>query len=76
MSAVKIKCCPTCGSARIKRVCRDVTIQVGSSHFVTPQVKFDDCPNCGEQIFDLTAMEKISSHRPSFGAKGRKRAIA
>ena len=77
MSEERIKTCPSCGSRRIRPVRRDVTIDAGGVRFVTPQVEFDDCPNCGEQIFDLTAMEKIDSYRPSGArAKARRRKIA
>lgn len=69
--------CPTCGSRKIRRVRRDVTIDVGPIHFVTPAVEFDECPACGEQLFDLAAMEKIESHRPAGGRiRTRRRRIA
>jgi YgiT-type zinc finger domain-containing protein len=77
MSGPKITKCPTCGSKRIRRVRRDVSIDVGNLHYVTPDVEFEKCPNCGEEIFDLDAMEKIQAYRPSLGrTKVRRRKIA
>jgi len=77
MSGVKITRCPTCGSKRIRRVRRDVTIDVGDIHFVAPDVVFEECPNSGEQLFDLAAMEQIQAHRPPTArAKVRRRKIA
>ncbi len=61
----------------MRRVRRDVKINVGNIHFVVPNLEFDECPDCGEQIFDVAAMEKIDVHRPSVGrVKGRKWKIA
>jgi YgiT-type zinc finger domain-containing protein len=54
-----------CGSRKIRRVRRDVKIDVGQLHFIVPAVGFDECPQCGEQFFDLAAMEKIEAHRPT-----------
>ncbi|MGA3066520.1 MAG: YgiT-type zinc finger protein [Tepidisphaeraceae bacterium] len=77
MSATKITKCPTCGSKRIRRVRSDVSIDIGKLHYVTPNVEFEKCPNCGEEIFDLTAMEKIQAYRPSLGRpKVRRRKTA
>ena len=77
MSKSKATKCPTCGSRRIRHVREDVTIHAGGISFVTPDVEFEDCPNCGEQIFDLAAMEKINAHKPSIArVKARKRKIA
>jgi YgiT-type zinc finger domain-containing protein len=61
----------------MRRVHEDVTLHIGNLSFVTPGVEFDSCPDCGEQIFDLTAMEKINAYRPSASrARARKRKIA
>ena len=77
MTAPRITKCPTCGSKRIRRVRRDVNIDIGDLHFVTPDVEFENCPNCGEQIFDLAAMEKIQAYRPTEGRpKVRRRKTA
>jgi len=61
----------------MKRIRDDVSIDVDSICFVVPDIEFDDCPDCGEQIFDLAAMEKINAHRPSIARiRPRKRKIA
>lgn len=52
-----------CHSRKIRRVRRDVKIDVGQIHFLVPTVGFDECPQCGQQIFDLGAMEKIEANR-------------
>jgi YgiT-type zinc finger domain-containing protein len=66
----QIKHCPMCGSHKVHRVRRDVKIDVGRLHYAVPSVSFDECPQCGEEFFDLAAMEKFESHRP--GAIRRK----
>ncbi len=70
----KLTGCPMCGSRKIRRVRRNVKIDVGQLHFVVPTVGFDECPQCGQQLFDLPAMEKIEAHRPPIArAKIRRR---
>jgi YgiT-type zinc finger domain-containing protein len=60
----------------MKHVRQDVEINVGSVHFVAPEIEFDQCPNCGEQIFDLAAMEKIeTSRQTATPVKARRRKI-
>jgi YgiT-type zinc finger domain-containing protein len=61
----------------MQRIRQDITIGVGGIEFQTPDVEFDSCPVCGEQIFDLAAMEKINAHRPlTVPAKARRRKSA
>jgi hypothetical protein len=61
----------------MRRIRGDVTIDVAGICFVAPNVEYEDCPDCGEQIFDLAAMEKINAHRPSAArTKARRRKIA
>ena len=60
----------------MRRIQEDLAIQVGGFHFVVPELEFEQCPDCGEQIFDLAAMEKINAHRPAMARDKTRRAIA
>lgn len=61
-----IKSCPTCGSARIKRVCRTLRRVYNGRPYAVPNVEFYACPDCGENLFDPEATDKIQAHSPAF----------
>ena len=71
---LKITTCPTCGSEKIARVCRDLTRTVKDQTYTIPALEFYECPNCGEKIFDREAMRKIEAHLPSYAKKKLKKA--
>ncbi len=68
---IEHKTCPTCGSKRIHRVKRSLSLTSRGKPFTVPAVIFHECPNCGEQVFGPEAMDKIEAHRPK-----RRRAAA
>ena len=57
--------CPTCGSHKIKRVRRNWTSVYKGQRYTVPRVSFDACPDCGEQVFDPRAVDRIQAHRPT-----------
>ena len=63
-----IRTCPTCGSKRLKRVCRGVTRNVLGEKYIVPAVTFHECPNCGEKLYGRQAMHKLESFRPKMKA--------
>ena len=65
------KTCPTCGSRRIKIVRSDYPTTVRGRRVIVPDLERQECPNCGEILFDRSAMRKIQSFWP-----GRKRQTA
>jgi YgiT-type zinc finger domain-containing protein len=38
--------------------------------YVVPDLEFEECPECGERLFDHAAMRKIETYSPAY-AKGR-----
>lgn len=60
----RITRCPSCGSNRVKRVVRNWTSVYKGQSYTVPRVPFDECPDCGEKVFDPDAVRKIQSHRP------------
>jgi len=61
----KLTKCPTCGSERIKQVRRRWTGVFKGQRYVVPNVRFYECPDCGETVFDPDAVDKIEAHRPA-----------
>ena len=63
---LQIKICPTCGSDKIKCVTRDLTRTYKGRTYTVPKVKFYECPDCGEKVYDHEAMLKIESYSPAY----------
>lgn len=61
-----ITTCPTCGSKRMRRVCRDVTRDWHGKKYTVPRLSFEECPDCGEVLYDLEAMGKIEEYSPAY----------
>ena len=64
--------CPTCGKGTLKRVVRDVETSVGRRRLVVRDVELEECPKCGERVYDLTALRKLRAVRRQ--ARGRRAA--
>lgn len=73
---LKITICPTCGSRKIKRVRRDCTREAAGQRYTVPDLRFYECPNCGERLYDREAMRKIEAYSPAFREKSKKRLAA
>lgn len=66
---LKITTCPTCGSDKLKEVCRDWTSAVHGETYTVPALEFYECPDCGEKLFDREAMRKIEAYSPAYAKK-------
>lgn len=60
---IDLKICPTCGSSRIRRVCRTVKRVYKGKSYTIPKLTFHECPDCGEQVYSPEAMDRIEAHR-------------
>jgi len=58
--------CPTCGSARIKKVRRNWRDTYHGKAYVVPNLEFWECPDCGERLYDRDALRKIEAHSPAY----------
>jgi len=67
--ALQIKSCPTCGSKKIKLVCKEITNTFKGQTYTVPAVEYYECPSCGEHVYDREAMRKIESYSPAFAHK-------
>ena len=63
---LQITTCPTCASDQIRRGERNVTRKYKGQTYLVPALEFYECPNCGEKIYDSTAMRKIEAHSPVY----------
>jgi len=61
-----IKTCPTCGSDKIQWVLKDVTRTYKNQTYTIPALEFYECSNCGEKVYDRTAMQKIEACSPAY----------
>jgi len=68
-TTLRITSCPTCGSARIKRVRKKLTRNYRGQEYTVPAVEYYECPSCGEHVYDREAMRKIESYSPAFAHK-------
>ena len=71
---LKIKSCPTCGRRNLRLVTRDVPCNFGGQKYVAPAVRFHECPECGEKLYDRDALRQMQNHRPAmFKTRPRRR---
>lgn len=62
----RITVCPTCGSTKITKACRDWSGEFEGRSYTVPSLEFYECPVCGERVYDRDAMRKIQDHSPAF----------
>jgi len=62
----EIQSCPTCGGKRLLRVRRDLVREYKGQSYEVPDLEFEECPDCGEKLFDREAMRRIESCSPAF----------
>jgi len=73
---LKITTCPTCGSRKIRKVCREWAGSYKGKPYTVRSLKYYECPNCGEKVYDREAMRAIEAHSPAFERRHPKRKSA
>ncbi len=63
---LKITLCPSCGSAKIKKVRRKWIGRFKDKTYTVPNLEHYECPNCGEKVYNRQAMRQIESCSPAF----------
>jgi YgiT-type zinc finger domain-containing protein len=63
---VNITTCPSCGSTKIKKVCRKWTGNYKGRAYAVEKLEFYECPNCHEQVYDPEAMRAIEAESPAY----------
>jgi YgiT-type zinc finger domain-containing protein len=64
-----IKTCPTCGSDKIQLVVKDIIRKYQDQTYTVPSVEFYICSNCGEKVYDKTAIQKVEEFSPAYHHK-------
>jgi len=62
MVTLKLTDCPNCGNKNLKKVRKAVTGTRQGKRYSAPAVEFYECPDCGERIYDPTAIRQIEQH--------------
>jgi YgiT-type zinc finger domain-containing protein len=62
MTRLKLSTCPTCGNKNLKKVRKAVTGTRQGKRYSAPNVEFYECHDCGEKIYDSSAIEQIEQH--------------
>jgi YgiT-type zinc finger domain-containing protein len=62
----KITKCPSCGSAKIKRVRGKWSGEYKGRSYTVENLAFYECPDCKEQVYDPEAMRAIEASSPAF----------
>ena len=76
MSTLRIKKCPSCGSKNLKRIRKDWKSTGLKKNYNVPSLDYYVCPDCGEELFDQAAMNRIESYSPNLKKHSSKRKIA
>ena len=71
---IKITTCPTCGSKKIKRVRKNETFEYKGQPYTVRGLEFEECPDCGERLYDSEAMQKIQAVSPAYAKRREKEA--
>jgi YgiT-type zinc finger domain-containing protein len=62
LEKLSIKKCPTCGSNKIEKVCKDWESTAPVKKYKVPSLEYYECSVCGEELYDAAAMRKIESY--------------
>jgi len=76
MSKLKVTACPSCGSKKIKEVCKTVRGTRQGKPYAAPKVEFYECPDCGERVYDSLAIRQIEKHSSAPARQRSSRKIA
>lgn len=71
-----ISACPTCGSAKIRAVQEDWSDSHAGKRYVVRNLRYFRCAQCGEKLYDPSAMRRIQSASPAFAKLSQARKTA
>ncbi|MBI4737928.1 MAG: type II toxin-antitoxin system MqsA family antitoxin [candidate division NC10 bacterium] len=74
--AFRISACPACGSAGIRAVQEDWSGSYEGKRYVVRNLRHFHCPQCGEKVYDPSAMRQIQAASPAFAKLQRARKTA
>lgn len=65
-NTITLKFCPSCGSDKITKLRKNWIGNFQGRAYSVPSLEFHECPDCGEKIYDRSAMRKIQAFSPAF----------
>ena len=71
-----ISSCPACGSTAIRTVQKDWSERYEGKRYVVRNLRYFDCTQCGEKLYDPNAMRRIQAASPAFAKLQRARKSA
>ena len=63
---IKIAKCPSCGEPKIRKSARKWSGEYKGHAYLVANLEFDECPDCGERVYDPDAMRAIEANSPAF----------
>jgi YgiT-type zinc finger domain-containing protein len=61
-----ISTCPACGSTAIRAVQEDWSDSYAGKTYVVRNLRYFHCAQCGEKVYDPSAMRRIQAASPAF----------
>jgi len=58
--------CPTCGSGSIRKVQRTVRRIANGIEYTVRSLRFYECPDCGEKVYDRQTLRRIQEASPAY----------
>ena len=72
----QVTACPSCGSTTIRTVKGDWSGSYHGKRYVVKDLRYFQCPRCGEKVYDPSAMRRIQGASPAFSKRQRGRKSA
>lgn len=72
----QITVCPTCGSNKICLVRKDQVREFNGEQYTVPDLEYQECPVCGEEIYDSEAVQKIEAYSPAYAKPAQQKKAA
>ncbi|MEX0804536.1 MAG: YgiT-type zinc finger protein, partial [Candidatus Binatia bacterium] len=66
MRMLKIAICLSCGSDKIKKVRRNWAGCFKGKKYTVPHLRYYECQDCGEKVYDRDTMRDFETHSPAF----------
>lgn len=76
MRTFQVSACPSCGSTTIRTVKGDWSGSYQGKPYVVKELRYFQCPRCGEKVYDPRAMRRIQAVSPAFSKADRVRKSA
>ena len=59
---MKIYTCPSCNVKSLERIKGNIKRRVGRRNIIIPDVEYEKCNSCGEELYGSEALDKIDKY--------------